>query len=101
MLALGGGVPVNDFLTADDLRELGFLIYLEVDPEVAFARIAQGGLPPFLAGDDPHGKFLKQYRERTVRYEALADWQLAVRGAPTPEKVHQLIMAEIKERMNL
>lgn len=97
VLALGGGVPVNPFLAADRLKGLGFLIWLDVDAETAFARILAGGIPPFLAGDDPHEKFMKQYRERAVRYAAVADLRLSVASGAAPEEVHRQIVRELKE----
>jgi shikimate kinase len=48
VLALGGGVADNAFLTVGELKELGFLIFLKIDPEIAYKRIVAGGLPPFL-----------------------------------------------------
>ncbi|MPM26317.1 Shikimate kinase [bioreactor metagenome] len=98
VLALGGGVPVNEFLRTEQLKRLGYLIYLQVDPEVAFARIAAGGLPPFLESDDPHRKFIEQYRERSVRYREIADWCFPIAGEGPAETVHEAIMAGLKER---
>ena len=97
VLALGGGVPVNPFLDEPALKNLGFLIWLDVDAETAFARILEGGIPPFLAGDDPHETFLKQYRERAARYRELADWRLPIAPGAAPEEVHRQIAGELKE----
>ena len=97
VLALGGGVPVNPFLDAGKIKALGFLVWLDVDAESAFARIAAGGIPPFLAGDDPHETFMKQYRERAARYRELADWRLQVAPGAAPEEVHRAVAAGLKE----
>lgn len=95
VLALGGGVPDNPFLEIIELKKLGTMVYLEVAPEVAFKRIAAGGIPPFLAGDDPYGKFQELYKKRSPRYEALADLTVKVEpGTAAPElneKIYQLL----------
>ncbi|MBO5722119.1 MAG: hypothetical protein J6S19_03285 [Lentisphaeria bacterium] len=95
VLALGGGVPDNPFLEISELKKLGTMVYLEVAPEEAFKRIAAGGIPPFLAGDDPFGKFQELYQKRSPRYEALADLTVKVEpGTAAPElneKIYQLL----------
>ena len=39
-------------------------------------RIAAGGIPPFLAGDDPFGKFTAMAEKRMKRYEEISDMQI-------------------------
>jgi shikimate kinase len=78
VISLGGGVPDNRFLSANEVKSLGVLVNLIVDPEVAYSRIAANGIPPFLAGDDPHGKFLELAAARMERYAQLADVQINI-----------------------
>ena len=95
VLALGGGVPVNTFLSTAELKALGYWIYLDVAKEIAFDRIMAGGTPPFLAGSDPYGKFLAMFEERSLRYAELADLQIKVPQNIAAEAVHELIAAEL------
>lgn len=50
VIALGGGVVANPFLSPGALRKLGFGVWLDLKPEIAYPRILRRGLPPFLAG---------------------------------------------------
>ena len=80
VLALGGGVCSNPFLTAGQLREMGNMVYLEVDKDVLFARIAADGIPPTLSQENFYHSFCCQLEERKKDYEALAHviWHPAV-----------------------
>ena len=73
VLALGGGVPCNEYLTTEELKQLGVLLHLAIPADTAFKRIAAGGIPPFLQGEDPFGNFLKLYDKRVPRYNEVAD----------------------------
>ena len=73
MLALGGAVPCNEYLTTEELKQLGVLLHLAIPADTAFKRIAAGGIPPFLQGEDPFGNFLKLYDKRVPRYNEVAD----------------------------
>ena len=46
VIALGGGVVANPFLSPDALRKLGFGVWLDLKPEIAYPRILRRGLPP-------------------------------------------------------
>ena len=54
VIALGGGVPANQFIPEDHLQKLGFFVFLELDEKAAFERVARGGLPPY-CGDYGRG----------------------------------------------
>lgn len=61
IIALGGGVLSNPGITQNDLVQLGFICWLDIDDETAFARIRKDGLPPFLASEpDPFAAFCKR-----------------------------------------
>lgn len=72
VLALGGGVCSNPFLTAETLRQMGCVIYLAVAPDVLFARIAADGIPPTLNPDNFYQSFRRQLDDRKKDYEAAA-----------------------------
>ena len=98
VLSLGGGAADNAFLTTEDLKKLGTLIYLKIDPEVAYKRIAAGGIPPFLAGDDPHGKFMQICQKRMPRCEELADLIVDVAEYSNAEALSEAILRKLEER---
>ena len=86
IVALGGGVPANSFVEPEALRSLGFLVYLAIQPELAYARVLRNGLPPFLAGAaDPFAEFCRLNREREPFYLKFADLVWPVdREIPAP-----------------
>jgi len=98
VIALGGGVPCNDFLSIQELKALGTLICLNTDMEVAFKRIAAGGIPPFLQGDDPHKKFMELYRKRMPRYLQIADMVIEANNESAAgilsEKIYNTLLKE-------
>ncbi len=97
--ALGGGVPSNALITRDMLRRLGFCIFLEIDAETAFRRVAAGGLPPFLAGAaDPEKSFAELYRTRSDFYRRCADLTVPIRGEEPEEAVAARLAAALGER---
>ena len=95
VISLGGGVPSNKFLSSDEVKALGTLVNLIVDPEIAYSRIASGGIPPFLAGDDPHGKFLKLSAERMSLYAELADVQVNIACDMSAECLNEKIYEQL------
>lgn len=97
VLALGGGVPCNTFLSSDELKALGTLIYLDIAPDIAYKRIAAGGIPPFLQGSDPYGKFMTMFEKRTPRYRELADITVNVPENPEAEKLSESIYKTLLE----
>lgn len=72
VVALGGRTALNTTVL-ELLRAIGTTVYLRLKPETIYARIERAGLPPFLQGTDPAGKFLKLYHEREPQYCRLAD----------------------------
>ena len=98
VLALGGGVPDNPFLCSAELKKLGVLVYLDVAPRLAFERIAAGGIPPFLAGEDPRGKFMNLFEKRTPRFREIADITVKVPAEPVAEDLCGVIYKELVDK---
>lgn len=95
VLALGGGTIENS-QAVTLLREASvhtvFLDAAEVD---LFQRIAKGGLPPFLEGDNPEEKFRIMYEKRSRLYREWADAVIDTR-----KKTPAQICAEIAEDLD-
>lgn len=73
VIATGGGWVTNEGVVAL-LRRGGRIIYLEVSPERALARMAGAeGTRPLLAGPDPLGALRMLVEARRLLYEAAAD----------------------------
>lgn len=102
VIALGGGVASNPFLTADELKKLGFWIFIDVPPGVAYKRILRHGLPPFLQNSgDPEEAFLKLYNERTPRFRELADMIYGIREERSPEEEAEDLTEKIRKEMDI
>ena len=98
VIALGGGVPCNDFLSISELKSLGTMVYLSIPLENAFKRIAAGGIPPFLQGDDPKAKFMELCKKRIPRYNETADVIIEITGETAPEIFNEYIYNTLKEK---
>lgn len=98
VLSLGGGVPDNPFLKSAEIKALGTLVYLQIDPDTAYERIAAGGIPPFLAGNDPYGKFLEICQKRMPRCKELADITIQVPENPVAQELADTVFNELKKR---
>ena len=101
-IALGGGAAGNPFLTTDELKKLGFWIFLDVAPEVAYQRILHGGLPPFLQKEeDPEQAFLQLCRERTTRFRELADLIYPIHGERPPEAEAEILTQKLRGEIRI
>jgi len=89
VIALGGGTIENE-QAMDTLATNGTFVYLEEDAEVLFRRIERGGVPPFLAGPDPHAKFLDLYATRTSLYRQKASIAIPLAGLPVEAAFNRL-----------
>ena len=97
VIASGGGLPCNSFLSDEEIKSLGVLVHLLIAPEVAYQRIAAGGVPPFLAGNDPFGKFMDMASTRIQRYNELADVQIHIPPNPDAEDLSDFIYGQLIE----
>ncbi|MBE6406625.1 MAG: hypothetical protein E7040_11490 [Lentisphaerae bacterium] len=100
IIALGGGVLSNPFLTEEDRKNFGFLCCLDVQDEVAYQRIIQNGLPPFLKDKpDPFQALCEMNRSRREMFREYADFivEIGDAGEATPEKTAEKILAAYEE----
>ncbi len=98
VVALGGGAPANERIVPETWAKLGCFIYLETAPEVAFERVKQGGLPPFLvAAADPYRAFLDLYRDRAAFYRRYAALIIPVAADIPVETVQAQILEELRK----
>jgi len=95
VVALGGGIADNN-LAMKELQNLGLKIFLENEAGTLFSRIQRQGLPPFLEGKDPYGKFLSLFDRRTKVYRNYADIILNLSGRDLNNSLEALINS-IKE----
>ncbi|MFA5447178.1 MAG: shikimate kinase [Sphaerochaeta sp.] len=72
IIALGGGACDNGPLM-ELVGQHGKLIYLIVDEETLYERIARTGIPPFLDHANPRTSFAELYARRHERYSKSAD----------------------------
>lgn len=80
--ALGGGALSNSFVTPEILSGLGSIIWIDVPDEVAWKRVAAGGVPPFLSNAaDPEAEFIRSNAARKAVFKKYA----ALKISPTPE----------------
>ena len=92
VIATGGGWVTNEAVVAL-LRRGGRIIYLEVTPERALARMSGAeGTRPLLAGPDPLGALRMLVDTRRLLYEAAADVVI-----PTDLLTVQQVTAKIAE----
>ena len=102
IIALGGGVLSNPFLTDNDRKNFGFLCCLDVQDEVAYQRIIQNGLPPFLKDKpDPFQALCEMNLNRREMFRKYADFIVDAGEAKdaTPEKTAEKILAAYRENV--
>ena len=100
--ALGGGVLSNPFLTDSDRDAFGFLCCLDIQDEIAYQRILQNGLPPFLKEkSDPFQALCEMNRTRRAAFREHADFIVEITDAAdaTPEKTAEKILSAYKEKV--
>ncbi|MCI5137288.1 MAG: shikimate kinase [Candidatus Electrothrix sp. AR1] len=73
VLATGGGLPLDE-KNQETLKELGTIIFLDIDMESLLPRIISGGIPPFFPYPDNPKKSLSELLEaRRPVYMKVAD----------------------------
>ena len=98
VLALGGGVLSNPYLTEGDVASRGFICCLDISDEAAFERIRPEGLPPFLASEpDPFAAFRESNRARREIFGRFAHKIIHPDPDGTPEETAERIVSAWKE----
>jgi len=72
VIAPGGGCPLREE-NRKILSQLGKIIYVKTDPEVAFDRMKAKGIPLFLRPDPSMNNVKRIWRQRHSVYMSLAD----------------------------
>lgn len=94
VISLGGGALENTS-ALDTIGRLGTLIYLQADPDSVLRRISAGGLPAYLAGEDPRRAFERLVKKRVPLYRRYAAMTIATEG----KEIHAVV-ANIVERLH-
>ena len=100
IIALGGGVLSNPFLSNEDRENFGFLCCLDVRDETAYRRILACGLPPFLKDKtDPFAALCEMNAARRSAFRLYADIVIQADDIPdvTPEKTAERILSAYEE----
>ena len=98
VIACGGGVCDNTHAFRL-LEESTFIVYLTAAFDRLWERIAAGGIPPFLKGEDPHSAFLSLAQRRDELYRRVAKELVPVDGRTVAEAA-ALIVEAVKENSN-
>lgn len=99
VIALGGGAVNNPFLPLETLRKLGFGVWLDLRPELAYSRVIRRGLPPFLAAfEDPKAEFLRICQKREPSFGTFAQLRFRVDSDLSPERNAAALAQIIEEK---
>jgi len=92
VIALGGGAVNNPFLSLETLRALGFGVWIDLDPELAYPRVVRRGLPPFLiSAADPEAEFRRICCEREPFFNAFGQLRFRITSdRPAEENAEEL-----------
>ncbi len=78
VIATGGGLPLKEE-NRNCLRNMGTVIYLDVDEEVLWQRLRLDESRPLLAGQNPREKIHDLLRQREAIYRESAHWIVPVK----------------------
>lgn len=90
IVATGGGLPLRE-CNAALLKELGFVVYLNVTKETVLKRLKGDTTRPLLAGDDVDEKVHKLLEYRQPLYEIAAHLKVDVNDKAITEIVEEII----------
>ena len=97
VIALGGGVLSNPFISAPVKEKLGFKVWLDTDDHVAFERIKEKGLPPFLKdAADPEQAFKEMNIARKAVFASLCESRCVPAATPHYTALHILSLFKDK-----
>lgn len=90
VIALGGGTVLNPE-NVNKLRQLGLLVYLDVNKEEIKQRIFRQGIPSFLNPKEPEKSFDAMYEERRTIYENISSLSVKIDGKTAVEVLNELL----------
>lgn len=91
IISVGGGVADNPGVTAEMLKQLGLVVFINVDIEYAWERVIANGVPAYLEKEsDPEAVFAEMSRKRIEFYRGNADVAVDVGGSDISECVAML-----------
>lgn len=86
VISVGGGVADNPGVTAEMLKQLGLVVFINVDIEFAWERVIRNGVPAYLEQEsDPKSVFAEMSRKRIEFYAGNADITVNVGDADVAE----------------
>lgn len=95
VVSMGGGASDNpDLLSLISLY--GTSVYLSVPEDVLFRRIVKDGIPPFLEGEDPRGKFHLLFLHRSAIYGKECSLVVHLPDSPTVEMTADFLMEALR-----
>jgi len=98
IVSLGGGVLSNPYIAPEELKKLGYFVYLDIDLDLAFSRVKRNGLPPFLINEkDPITAFLNICHQRKPIYLKYADLTFEIKADAEPGLVADELAKTIEE----
>ena len=97
VIALGGGALSNPFISNSVREKLGFKVWLDTDEGVAFERIKEKGLPPFLQNTpDPEHAFREMNKERKEVFASQCEVRCVPAATPHYTALHILSLFKDK-----
>ncbi len=79
VISVGGGVADNPGVSAEMLKQLGFVVFINVDIENAWERVIANGVPAYLQEEsDPEKVFAEMSSKRIEFYSGNADMKVDV-----------------------
>ena len=90
ILATGGGAPSLK-KNRHRLKQLGTVLFLDVNPVVLYRRMLKRGIPPIIDAKNPLKSFSKLFKERKAVYNKLADIIISLKDDPLGKNVAKVI----------
>ncbi|MBI2576960.1 shikimate kinase [Candidatus Woesearchaeota archaeon] len=90
ILATGGGAPVLR-KNRQKLKNIGTVVFLDVEPGVLFRRMVKRGIPPIIDAKNPLKSFTALFKERKAVYNQLADIIVSLKDDPLGKNVEKVI----------
>ncbi len=95
VISTGGGLPLREE-NQKTLKSLGYVVYLNVEPEEVMCRLSGDTTRPLLQGDNPEKKIRELMVYRSPIYEQGADVSISVTGKPVSDIVEEVMNGRFK-----